>query len=143
MVTWACFQALECSGEEETPRAVMTGKTESYRWMAPEMFENTGGPPILETPSDVWGWGMTALEIVSGSVPYHAYQPLIAIHQVCSGPPKRKDHMNFEKYAYRPEEMWELLERCWMHDPAQRPTIDEVVVRLKQIAKMPVCETVN
>ncbi|KAG9091930.1 hypothetical protein FS749_016134, partial [Ceratobasidium sp. UAMH 11750] len=48
------------TGNEKIPPAVMTGKTESQRWMAPEMFaEDT---PVLQTPSDIWGWAMAALE---------------------------------------------------------------------------------
>ncbi|KAG9078110.1 hypothetical protein FS749_009934 [Ceratobasidium sp. UAMH 11750] len=49
------------TGNEKIPPAVMTGKTESQRWMAPEMFaEDT---PVLQTPSDIWGWAMAALEV--------------------------------------------------------------------------------
>lgn len=56
--------------------------------------------------------------------------------KITKGPPQRKDHIKFEDYAYRPNEMWELLERCWNYDPEERPTIDDVVMRLKEIAQM-------
>ncbi|KAG8687025.1 hypothetical protein FRC09_013739 [Ceratobasidium sp. 395] len=45
----------------DAPPAVMTGRTDSYRWMAPEML--SGDTPVLQTSSDVWSWGMTALEV--------------------------------------------------------------------------------
>ncbi|CAE6432436.1 unnamed protein product [Rhizoctonia solani] len=52
-------KALESVENSELPPAVMTGKTDSQRWMAPELFEEV---PILETPCDVWGWAMASLE---------------------------------------------------------------------------------
>jgi hypothetical protein len=33
--------------------------------------------------------------------------------------------------------MWELFERCWAFEPENRPTMDYVVMRLKEIAKLP------
>ncbi|EUC56464.1 Serine/Threonine-kinase TNNI3K [Rhizoctonia solani AG-3 Rhs1AP] len=128
-------KALESVGNNKIPPAVMTGKTESQRWMAPEMFVDD---PPLETPCDVWGWAMATLEIVSGSIPYHTHkQAMTIILQIGRGPPRREHYPKFEEYAYRPDEMWELLQKCWAMEPNDRPTIDEVVMRLKQIAKMP------
>lgn len=57
--------------------------------------------------------------------------------KVKEGSPKRQDHPEFEKYAYRPDEMWELLEKCWKQNPDDRPDIDEVVMELKKIGKKP------
>ncbi|KAJ1305877.1 hypothetical protein OPQ81_010599 [Rhizoctonia solani] len=128
-------KALESVGNDKIPPAVMTGKTESQRWMAPEMFVDD---PPLETPCDIWGWAMTALEIVSGSIPFHMHkQAMTIILQISKGPPRREHHPKWEEYAYRPDEMWELLQKCWAMEPQDRPTIDDVVSRLKQIAKLP------
>ncbi|KAJ1305016.1 hypothetical protein OPQ81_000059 [Rhizoctonia solani] len=128
-------KALESVENSGLPPAVMTGKTESQRWMAPEMFVDE---PVLETPCDIWGWAMAALEIISGSIPYYKHrQGMTVMLTVTRGPPKREDYPEFNTYAYRPEEMWDLLTKCWELDPAKRPTIDEVVVGLKKIAKMP------
>ncbi|KAJ1305009.1 hypothetical protein OPQ81_000052 [Rhizoctonia solani] len=108
--------------------------TESQRWMAPEMFVDE---PVLETPCDIWGWAMAALEIISGSIPYYKHRQGMAVMlAVMRGPPKREDYPEFNTYAYRPEEMWDLLTRCWELDPAKRPIIDEVVAELRDIAKM-------
>lgn len=57
--------------------------------------------------------------------------------QITRGPPGREHHPKFEECAYRPEEMWELLQKCWAMEPADRLTMDEVVTRLEQIAEMP------
>ncbi|GAB1521094.1 hypothetical protein RhiTH_004185 [Rhizoctonia solani] len=117
------------------PGTVMTGKTEAQRWMAPELFAEE---PVLETPCDVWGWAMATLEIVSGSVPYYKHKQAITVmSKVMQGPPTRADHLEFNTYAYRPTEMWGLLEKCWKQNPEDRLSMDEVVIELKKIAKMP------
>jgi len=124
-----------CTGSETIPPAVMTGKTESQRWMAPEMFaEDT---PVLQTPSDVWGWAMAALELISGLPPFHrTKQPhTIIVNLQKNSRPIRAEHPGFEQYALKPDEMWALLERCWEFEPQQRLTIDEVFVELKKMTK--------
>ncbi|KAF8754493.1 kinase-like protein [Rhizoctonia solani] len=128
-------QALENVENSGLPGTVMTGKTEAQRWMAPELFAEE---PVLETPCDVWGWAMATLEIVSGSVPYYKHKQAITVmSKVMQGPPTRADHLEFNTYAYRPTEMWGLLEKCWKQNPEDRLSMDEVVIELKKIAKMP------
>ncbi|CAE6448242.1 unnamed protein product [Rhizoctonia solani] len=127
-------KALESVENSKLPPAVLTGRIESQRWLAPEMFVDD---PPLETPCDVWGWAMASLEVVSGSIPYHMHKRAMSIIlKVNEGPPKRKDHPGFNEYAYRPDEMWALLEKCWAKEPSNRPTIDEIVMELKEIARM-------
>ncbi|KAG8733277.1 hypothetical protein FRC11_007453 [Ceratobasidium sp. 423] len=127
-------KALANDEDSELP-VVMTGKTEAQRWMAPELFEDE---PILTTHCDVWGWAMATLEIVSGSIPYYRQkQDYSIMNKILEGPPKREEYPQFDDYAYKPQEMWELLERCWDRKPENRPTMDEVVMKLKAIAKMP------
>ncbi|QRW12411.1 Serine/threonine-protein kinase [Ceratobasidium sp. AG-Ba] len=127
------------TGPEKTPPAVMTGKTEGQRWMAPEMFLDDS--PELQTPSDVWSWAMTALEararfIISGQIPYYHNKQthtIILDIRLCKIP-QRSRYPDFEKYALKPDQMWALLERCWASEPSQRPIIDEVVIALKKMA---------
>ncbi|KAF8601638.1 kinase-like protein [Ceratobasidium sp. AG-I] len=116
--------------------AVMTGKTESQRWMAPEMFEDD--QPVLQTPSDIWGWAMAAVELVSGNVPYFKTKQTHSLAvQIGRGKrPARKDHVEFDKYALQPDELWALLERCWAIEASERPTIDEVIAELERIKAM-------
>ncbi|QRV97875.1 Serine/threonine-protein kinase [Ceratobasidium sp. AG-Ba] len=125
----------DCTGTEKIPPAVMTGKTEGQRWMAPEMFIDDN--PILQTPSDVWGWAMTALELISGQAPYyHNKQTHTIILDIrLNKRPQRAKYADFDKYALKPDEMWALLEKCWATEPEDRPTIDEVLIALKKMAK--------
>ncbi|CAE6454969.1 unnamed protein product [Rhizoctonia solani] len=127
-------KALESVENSKLPPAVMTGRIESQRWLAPEMFVDD---PPLETPCDVWGWAMASLEVVSGSIPYHMHKQAMNIMlKVTEAPPRRKDYLGFDKYAYKPDEMWALLEKCWAKEPSNRPTMDQIVTKLKEIASM-------
>ncbi|KAG8722694.1 hypothetical protein FRC09_005825 [Ceratobasidium sp. 395] len=120
---------------ERIPVALMAGKVESYRWMAPEMFAEDS--PVLQTPSDVWSWGMTVLELISGQRPYHQHKHthLAMLNIQKRKRPLRANYADFEKYALKPDEMWALLERCWAYEPRDRPTIDEVLVELTKMMK--------
>ncbi|KAG8722541.1 hypothetical protein FRC09_006117 [Ceratobasidium sp. 395] len=120
---------------EKLPTAVMTGKTESQRYMAPEMLEVDY--PELKTPCDVWGWAMAALELISGQAPYYQCKQvhLAAAEILTSKKPIRSKFANFEKYAFKPDEMWALLERCWQFEVNDRPPMDQVVGELKAMAR--------
>ncbi|CAE6443880.1 unnamed protein product, partial [Rhizoctonia solani] len=116
---------------------VMTGKPASYRWQAPELIKVDDA--VLTTHSDIWGWAMATLEIVSGREPFCKLRgegPVIG--GICEGQtPQKADYPEFIRYAYQPVEMWDLLEECWSQKPADRPTIDKVVKRLHEIESMP------
>ncbi|KAG8794892.1 hypothetical protein FRC12_020529 [Ceratobasidium sp. 428] len=90
----------------------------------------------LQTASDVWGWAMAALELISGLPPYHQHnQSNVTVVDITPNmPPLRAEHPDFEKYALKPNRVWVLLERCWRTKPKDRPTIDEVVLELKEMA---------
>ncbi|CAE6439102.1 unnamed protein product, partial [Rhizoctonia solani] len=127
-------KALESVENSKLLPVVMTGRIESQRWLAPDMFVDN---PPLETPCDVWGWAMGSLEVVSGSLLYHMHKQAMNIMlKVTEAPPRRKDYPRFDKYAYKPDEMWALLEKCWAKEPSNRPTMGEIVMRIKEITRM-------
>ncbi|KAG8683371.1 hypothetical protein FRC08_014323 [Ceratobasidium sp. 394] len=126
--------AQSSTNTEQISLEVTSNETESRRWMAPEMFTEKAQ---AQRPSDVWGWAMTALELISGLPEYHQNgQPnVIAPDIQMNKEPARADHVDFEDYALKPDEMWALLERCWEFEPGKRPTIDEVLIDLKRMTK--------
>ncbi|KAG8696953.1 hypothetical protein FRC09_008173 [Ceratobasidium sp. 395] len=119
----------------DAPPAVMTGRTDSYRWMAPEML--SGDTPVLQTSSDVWSWGMAALELIGGYIPFHKVkQPWEVMLKLHGGArPARADYPDFEHYALKPDAMWALLEQCWNVKPEDRPVINLVLDQLEQMSK--------
>ncbi|KAG8739709.1 hypothetical protein FRC10_005251 [Ceratobasidium sp. 414] len=129
-----CVKALQDRTSTDRIPHVIAGKTDPQRWAAPETFEED--TPVLRTASDVWGWAMVALELISGRPPYYQtrHPHTIMLDIRLNKRPIRAKHADFEQYALKPDEMWAMLERCWEFEPEKRPTIDEVLVELEKMA---------
>lgn len=100
--------------------------------------------------SDVYAFGMTALEVrilsttkslglivfffpqlLTGRPPFsHRRHAAQAIRDVVTGirPPK-------ECCTEVDENVWKLLEACWMHDSAKRPSAQDVLCQITSIVK--------
>ncbi|KAF8608425.1 kinase-like protein [Ceratobasidium sp. AG-I] len=120
--------------EDELPDVAMTGPTWCERWMAPELFKFSGSPRATKA-SDVWGWAMATLEIVTGRIPFHTTdRPQMVIPKILMDPrTSRNDYPEFTIFAHQPDTLWALLERCWDLEPKKRPTIDEIQEELARI----------
>lgn len=134
------------------PFTQSTGANGCYRWMAPELHED-GGQMTLK--SDIYSWGMTALELYSDKVPYSRIKmPGSVVMEVAMGriPERPRPGMNTGRSASMggstmgaaggaregieiPDRLWELLVRCWSRDPAQRPTIQETIAELEDMRR--------
>ncbi|KAG8910427.1 hypothetical protein FRC01_006342 [Tulasnella sp. 417] len=100
-----------------------------FRYQAPEVILDQ---PISKA-SDVYSWAMTALEIITGSPPYHTWRSpgqLIAQVITKNQTPSPTDYKSpvLEKYP----ELWDLFARCWKREPKDRPTAKEIVDGLKK-----------
>ncbi|KAF8595657.1 WD40 repeat-like protein [Ceratobasidium sp. AG-I] len=99
----------------------------TLRWMAPELLELEGdegdASPVVERnkQTDMYALGMTLLEIVTGRMPYSEFRNDMSIYRAISlqKPPKRPQELSATDD--RANEVWQLLLRCWDHDPAARP----------------------
>ncbi|KAJ7120907.1 kinase-like domain-containing protein [Mycena epipterygia] len=98
----------------------------TFRWMAPERLV----PSAYDLPtakatmkSDVYSFGMLILEVYSGAPPWGARaEGNIALSVVTNVRPFRPQNI--------PHPLWQIVEECWSHFPAQRPTILELYNRL-------------
>ncbi|KAK8754342.1 hypothetical protein OTU49_015674 [Cherax quadricarinatus] len=93
------------------------------KWTAPEAL-NFGKYTSL---CDVWSYGVLCWEIFSsGEVPYHGYSNTKAREMIDSGyrmlaPPNT------------PEEMYQLMLKCWQYDPENRPHFPEIYAAVDNI----------
>ncbi|KAG8693058.1 hypothetical protein FRC09_010768 [Ceratobasidium sp. 395] len=128
-------KVLRNPGGEKLPDAEQTGHIPSQRWMAPETTIITTGLPNITQANDVWGWAMTALEIISGEKPFkHVTQESNVGIEIRQNPKiSREQYPTFESFAHQPDALWALFQKCWSLKPEDRPTMNEVVTQLEAI----------
>ncbi|KIM60316.1 hypothetical protein SCLCIDRAFT_1216922 [Scleroderma citrinum Foug A] len=94
----------------------------ALRWMAPEGIE--GGSPTDKR--DVWAFAMTVLELFTGQVPFEDIKAEKSIFvRVLRGMPNRPHRMR--------DEWWALCTPCWESNPTLRPTMMDLIRRIKRI----------
>ncbi|KAF9043328.1 kinase-like domain-containing protein [Panaeolus papilionaceus] len=100
------------------------------RWQAPEFMKEDDEPA---TPSsDVWSYGCTAFELLTGRIPYgHRTRDALVIQDMQSKrkPPGPADVclLAFDSRVR------DLLDWCWNFEPSQRPSMTQVVTLLEGI----------
>ncbi|KAF8736484.1 hypothetical protein AX14_014467 [Amanita brunnescens Koide BX004] len=119
-------------------RGFTTMVTGSIRYMAPEIIWQDGESgesdnddnflPIVTKESDVYAFSMVAVEILSGQTPY----PKIRNdNRITIGVPEglrpRKEEYELTSLHAK---IWDILELCWAHIPAERLTMPIIVQKL-------------
>ncbi|CAG2163319.1 unnamed protein product [Oppiella nova] len=107
-------------------RTIMTINTGSARWMAPEVFESCK----YTEKCDVYSWAIILWEVLARQVPYEWLEAndqciLWAVH-TGKRPPLMYNC---------PEVIEILMTKCWSKDPAIRPSMHDVVVRMGKVVK--------
>ncbi|KAF8593104.1 kinase-like protein [Ceratobasidium sp. AG-I] len=95
----------------------------SPRWAAPELFQEEGS---FSVEADVFALGMTMLEIVTGSIPYHRMNDLGVIYAIVSGRLPERPEDTIPMGRRESDVFWSLLVRCWNIVPELRPSGFEV-----------------
>ncbi|KAH8104875.1 kinase-like protein [Phellopilus nigrolimitatus] len=105
----------------------------TYRWMAVELLRATDqdeSPIRTTTALDVWAFGMTVFEIMTGKVPFAEYKHdggvLCNVVQKNVRPAK-------PSVTLVGDALWSVLEHCWSEDPASRPDARRVGLALDLI----------
>ena len=97
------------------------------KWMAPECIEN-GSCSTLQ--SDIYAFGITMWEIITGQEPYPDVDPVdTAIHVLVK---ERRP----QSYAFIPEQVQNLMKICWHKDKDKRPNADTVVKTLTEFVQL-------
>ncbi|KAG9124579.1 hypothetical protein FRC07_011075, partial [Ceratobasidium sp. 392] len=101
------------------------------RWMAPELFEDN---PTRSYKTDVYALGMTMLEVLTGDVPFQEITNELQISSVVTRDkitPKRPECLLTKTPQH--EAYWNAMRQCWVHNPKQRATAEEVEQIVKAV----------
>lgn len=118
--------SLNTAENAEKFSAEMTAETGTYRWMAPEVLEHKP----YNHKADVYSYGITMWEVLTGGVPYSGLTPLqaaIGVVQRCLRP---------EVPPYTPSALATLMQQCWHADPRIRPEFSEVLDSLESLVTL-------
>ncbi|XP_050537913.1 fibroblast growth factor receptor 4-like [Daktulosphaira vitifoliae] len=97
------------------------------RWMAPESLHYS----IFTYKTDVWSFGVLMWEIVTlGSTPYCTMGAREVMRRVREG-------YRLEKPAHCRSELFRVITKCWIADPAKRPTFAELKQELAALLENP------
>ncbi|KAJ7779798.1 kinase-like domain-containing protein [Mycena metata] len=100
------------------------------RWMAPETLDpdTFGVQNRPRTPaSDIYAFGCVCLELYTGYPPFHdahLREPAV-IYQVVQGVRPNRPAGNSI-----PDYMWNIMQKCWAHNFADRPSILGILLEL-------------
>src|SRR5689334_22610304 len=72
--------------------------------------------------ADVWAFGVTMWEILEDKLPYVK----LSNPEVFNFIANEKGTLSRPTRVTVPDEIWEIIQRCWAFEPDQRPSFDEL-----------------
>jgi len=107
------------------------GDRESLRFLAYELCTCSVLQPTFAT--DVWSFGMTAYQLFSGKLPYdHVYSSCRVPRHVADGQLPSHPGSPAQERGLT-DDMWDLMQRCWITDHDIRPSSKSVVESIQKV----------
>ena len=105
------------------------------QWMSPELLNPEIQDRRQTKSSDCYALGMVIYEVLSGHVPFPRCNNYVVAIKVLRGErPERPQGMEWNWFMGAGK-VWEVLGRCWVPQPGDRPGIEDVLQCLKEVSE--------
>jgi len=101
--------------------------------MSPELLDPQIQDHRRTVYSDCYALGMVIYEVLSERAPFYRYSNLIISGMVIRG--DRPERPKGAEGGWFTDDVWEVLKRCWVPQPGDRPSIKDVLQCLEKVSK--------
>lgn len=137
MVDQACharladFGLLAIISESAISSSFIQGGT--VRWMGPELMDPEVEIHRQTIYSDCYALGMVIYEVLSGHIPFYEYVDLVVVVKIGKG--DRPGRPRGREGVWFTDDLWKVLEQCWLPQPEGRPSIEDVLLCLENVSR--------